>query len=200
MEGALDLLLRVVFLAFGLGEAVVPEAEALLGGGRGVRVVEGVDPGPVQGVARGPQGVDDEPVREGVLDCYVILVEERVAQAEAVGDLHRVAGEDPRRGVLRNLVSKSEEVEVVVRKVDGVPADQRGLFRGVRGNRVPFQGVQADLPKEPHPGIGPDRPGGFHSDRPEDRQGGDDRRHEYFRPQILHTTCKYRNNFRMPSF
>ena len=183
--------LVVVALALGFGQAGVPAVELLLRDGQGVGAVQGVDPGPVEAVARGFQGVDDDAVREGVLRGDVPAVQEGIGRAEAFRDLHRVACIDARNGV-GVLHGHPEEVETVVRKVfqDGV------LLRGVRfpegilRNRILAEGVQPDLPEHPDMHIGPDGTGGFHPHRSDDREPRDDGGHDDFRPQVLHTNLQ----------
>ena len=192
MEEPCDLLLVVVLLALGLGEAVVPGAELFLRDNGGIPQVQGVDPGPVQAVAGRLQGIDDETVGEGILDGHVVLIQERIRQTEAVRHLHRIPRVHARSGV-DGFLFHAEEIEVVVRKVldDGF-LFLGGGFHGVEMNGVLRQRVKTHFPQEPHAGVGPDRPGGLHPDRPDDRQPGDDSRYQYFGPQILHQPTKIR--------
>ena len=210
VDGPRDLLLVFVSFPLGLGKTRIPALEALFRGQGGIGQIQGVDAGPVQGVSRGHQGVDDETVGEGVLDGHVVAVQERIGDPEAVRDFHRITREDPGRGV-GVLDGDAEEVEVVVREVL-----QHGVFLyGGRLHRIQLHGgflprilrhgvaaqrIQAHLPKEPHPGIRPHGPGGFHPDRPDDREPCDDRRDQYFGPQIFHQLTKIRIISGIPFF
>ena len=193
VEGPLHLLLVFVLFPFRLGESLVPAAIALLRGEGGIGQVQGVDAGPVQGVARGFQGVDDEAVGEGVLDGHIVAVEERIGIPEAFRDPHRITRVNPGRGV-GVLDGHAEKVEVVVRQVlqDSVLLHGCGLLPGILRYGIVAQRVQAHLPQEPHPGAGMYGPGGFHPHRPDDREPCDDRRDQYFGPQIFHQPTKIR--------
>ena len=128
VDGPRDLLLVFVSFPLGLGKTRIPALEALFRGQGGIGQIQGVDAGPVQGVSRGHQGVDDETVGEGVLDGHVVAVQERIGDPEAVRDFHRITREDPGRGV-GVLDGDAEEVEVVVREVL-----QHGVF--LHGDRL----------------------------------------------------------------
>ena len=142
-EDDLEFLLVVVFLPLRLGKARIPAAELLLREGGRIGEIEGVDDRPVQRVARRFQGIDDEPVREGVLRRHVPFIEERVRGPETVRHLHGIPCEDPRHRVLL-LHGGAEEVEIVVRHLRPGRIRDRGGFPGGRicQDGIPVQRVQ----------------------------------------------------------
>ena len=139
------IVLIVIPFPLGLGKRSIPSVEAVHGHCGRIRQIQGVDAGPVNGVAFGTEGVDDDAVGQGIFGGNPPPVQPGIRLTDAVGNVHGVAGGDPGSRI-HGRGRFSEEIKVLVFPVQAVRPGGQGVLRygeGVlrKGERVGRKGV-----------------------------------------------------------
>ena len=94
-------LLQEVFLPFQFAHLGPACGKGGLGGGQGVGVIQGIQAGPVDGIARCLQRIAHLDVGERIFQGYIVFVAEGVDVFQGIGSVQGVAGRQAGQGVRR---------------------------------------------------------------------------------------------------